>query len=195
MNPVVLCPSAASQEPDSGFPAGLEAAGWLGYRLSISAYITFTFYFEVDRKIPWTEEPGGLQSMGSQRTGHDWVTEHAHSQKQSVPVFDWLETRFLSRTSSKVNTSCVMMVPPRGGLLLFPGFYPPVLFFCKLYCLLTIVSYLRIHVFIFMCFHQIRWRVVVQLLSCVRLFLRPCGLQHTMLSCPSPSPGVCSGGM
>ena len=25
-------------------------------------------------KIPWTKEPGGLQSMGSQRVGHDWVT-------------------------------------------------------------------------------------------------------------------------
>ena len=25
-------------------------------------------------KIPWTEEPGRLQSMGSQRVGHDWVT-------------------------------------------------------------------------------------------------------------------------
>ena len=23
------------------------------------------------RKIPWTEEPGGLQSMGSQRVKHD----------------------------------------------------------------------------------------------------------------------------
>ena len=22
-------------------------------------------------RIPWTEEPGGLQSMGSQRDGHD----------------------------------------------------------------------------------------------------------------------------
>ena len=22
-------------------------------------------------KIPWTEEPGGLQSMGAQRVGHD----------------------------------------------------------------------------------------------------------------------------
>ena len=25
-------------------------------------------------KIPWTEEPGGLQSMGSLRVGHSWVT-------------------------------------------------------------------------------------------------------------------------
>ena len=23
------------------------------------------------RRIPWTEEPGGLQSMGSHRVGHD----------------------------------------------------------------------------------------------------------------------------
>ena len=26
------------------------------------------------RKIPWMEEPGGLQSMESQRVGHDWTT-------------------------------------------------------------------------------------------------------------------------
>ena len=25
-------------------------------------------------RIPWTEEPGRLQSMGLQRVGHDWVT-------------------------------------------------------------------------------------------------------------------------
>ena len=25
-------------------------------------------------RIPWTEEPGGLQPMGSQRVGHDWAT-------------------------------------------------------------------------------------------------------------------------
>ena len=25
-------------------------------------------------KIPWTEEPGRLQPMGSQRVGHDWAT-------------------------------------------------------------------------------------------------------------------------
>ena len=25
-------------------------------------------------RIPWTEEPGGLQSMGLQRVGHNWAT-------------------------------------------------------------------------------------------------------------------------
>ena len=29
-------------------------------------------------RIPWTEKPGGLQSMGSQRVGHDW-SDLAHS--------------------------------------------------------------------------------------------------------------------
>ena len=26
-------------------------------------------------EIPWTEQPGGLQSMGSQRVGHDLATK------------------------------------------------------------------------------------------------------------------------
>ena len=28
-------------------------------------------------EIPWTEEPGGLQSTGSQRVGHAWAHTHA----------------------------------------------------------------------------------------------------------------------
>ena len=31
-------------------------------------------------KSPWTEEPGGLQSIGSQRVRYNWVAEHAHTQ-------------------------------------------------------------------------------------------------------------------
>ena len=27
-------------------------------------------------RIPWTEDPGGLQSMSLQTVGHNWVTEH-----------------------------------------------------------------------------------------------------------------------
>ena len=30
-------------------------------------------------KIPWTEEPGGLQSWGLQRVRYDWATEHTHT--------------------------------------------------------------------------------------------------------------------
>ena len=37
-------------------------------------------------KVPWTKEPGGLQSMGSQRVRHDWATnlQHLHFQLSSV---------------------------------------------------------------------------------------------------------------
>ena len=28
-------------------------------------------------RIPWTEEPGGLQPVGSQRVGHDWATKQS----------------------------------------------------------------------------------------------------------------------
>ena len=37
------------------------------------------------RKIPRTEEPGGLHSMGSQRVRHDRVTEHEHKHFQEAP--------------------------------------------------------------------------------------------------------------
>ena len=33
-----------------------------------------THYSILAWRMPWTEEPGGLQSMGSQRVGHDWAT-------------------------------------------------------------------------------------------------------------------------
>ena len=45
-------------------------------------------------KIPWTEHPGGLQSMGSCRVGHDWATSlslfifmHWRRKWQPTPVF------------------------------------------------------------------------------------------------------------
>ena len=45
-------------------------------------------------KIPWTKEPGRLQSMGSRRVGHNWVTSlslfifmHWRRKRQPTPVF------------------------------------------------------------------------------------------------------------
>ena len=45
-------------------------------------------------KIPWMEEPGRLQSMGSLRVGHDWTTSlsfftfmHWRRKWQHTPVF------------------------------------------------------------------------------------------------------------
>ena len=67
-------------EPSVGFPGGSEVkasacnAGDLG---SIPGLQRFpgeemaTHPSILAWRIPWTEEPGGLQSMGSQRVGHD----------------------------------------------------------------------------------------------------------------------------
>ena len=45
-------------------------------------------------KIPWTEEPGRLKTMGSRRVGHDWATSlslfpfmHWRRKWQPTPVF------------------------------------------------------------------------------------------------------------
>ena len=40
------------------------------------------------RKISWTEKPGGLQSTGSQRIGHDWARTHIYYK-------DWTEFIYL----------------------------------------------------------------------------------------------------
>ena len=37
-------------------------------------------------KIPWTEEPGRLPSMGSQRVGHDWATSLSQMQKDELII-------------------------------------------------------------------------------------------------------------
>ena len=33
------------------------------------------------QRISWTEEPGGLQSMESQRAGYNLATKHTHTDK------------------------------------------------------------------------------------------------------------------
>ena len=35
-------------------------------------------------KLSWTEEPAGLQSKGSERVRHNWVTKHIHQRAASV---------------------------------------------------------------------------------------------------------------
>ena len=41
--------------------------------------------------IPWTEEPGVLQSMGLQRVGHYWATIHAYKSSVNIHwLMDWV---------------------------------------------------------------------------------------------------------
>ena len=52
-------------------------------------------------KIPWTEEPGGLQSMGSLRVRHDWAT--------SLSLFTFMHWR------RKWQLRCSCLENPRDG--------------------------------------------------------------------------------
>ena len=40
-------------------------------------------------RIPWTEEPGGLQSMGLQRVGHAWATNTQHTVPTRCQALRW----------------------------------------------------------------------------------------------------------
>ena len=53
-------------------------------------------------KIPWMEEPGGLQSTGLLRVGHDWAT--------SLLLFTFMHWR---RKCNPLQCSC--LENPRGG--------------------------------------------------------------------------------
>ena len=44
-------------------------------------------------KIPWTEEPGGLQSKVSQRVGHDRATKQASKLQMQLPILPNIEMK------------------------------------------------------------------------------------------------------
>ena len=51
--------------------------GWASFICSSLFLMSFSRVFHSSTlawKIPWTEEPGRLQSMGSLRVGHDWTS-------------------------------------------------------------------------------------------------------------------------
>ena len=53
---------------------------WVGKILWRRAWQPTPVFFPGES--PWTEEPGGLQSMGSKGVGHDWGTKHSTLQLQ-----------------------------------------------------------------------------------------------------------------
>ena len=91
-------------------------------------------------KIPWTKELGGLQSVGSQRVGHDWATKHTqfNSVAQSSPTLCDLWTAAclasLSITNSQglLKLMYIASVMPSSHLILccplhlLPSIFPSI---------------------------------------------------------------------
>ena len=73
-------------------------------------------------RIPRTEEPVGLQSMGLQRVGHDWVTSHTHKGSRGLPR--WLSGKESScRCRRPGFCPCVGQIPRRRKWQPIPGFF------------------------------------------------------------------------
>ena len=52
------------------------------------------------RKIPWTEEPGRLQSMGSRSVGHDFTfTFHIHALEEEMATHSNILFFFFSHSN------------------------------------------------------------------------------------------------
>ena len=51
-------------------------------------------------RIPWTEEPCRLQSMGSQRVGHDWVASLHFTLRREI---NWFKARKIKLMQSKAK--------------------------------------------------------------------------------------------
>ena len=87
-------------------------------------------------EIPWTKEPGGLQSMRLQRVGHDWATELTWQVKCVVRrsvVSDSLRPQGLQPTrllcswdfpSKNIGVGCHFLLQ---GIFLTQGSYPRLL--------------------------------------------------------------------
>ena len=67
-------------------------------------------------RIPWTEEPGGLQSMGSQRVGHDWMAKTTSIQFWRLESPRWRSSQiwYLVRKSFLVADGCFLFVSSLG---------------------------------------------------------------------------------
>ena len=77
-------------------------------------------------RIPWTEEPGGLQTMGSQRIRHDWIANiQTHTLQPTVLTWrmkswdlgvSWTQEQIGRETPRfSASSQCVMLLTTNVG--------------------------------------------------------------------------------
>ena len=91
------------------------------------------------REIPWTEEPEGLQSLGSQRVGHDWSDArlqilqvyHYHYYHLGIksPILFWT-----GKFNNKTHVKNLKAKPFMLLMLIFLGFWNIILLILFLGC-------------------------------------------------------------
>ena len=77
----------------------VQSLGWEDLEKGMATYSSILAW-----QIPWTEEPGGLQSMGSHRVRYDWACTHVATQQD---LFQFSSVQFNS-----VAQSCLSLCDP-----------------------------------------------------------------------------------
>ena len=128
-------------------------------------------------KMPWTEEPGGIQSMGLKRIGHDWATKLARlwysGYLEEELLWDWVVSWVNSPDPSSPVRCRFCFLPEwtavKQCLFIF-GFW--------------------VDIFLGIKAKRTCYSCCSVTMSCPTRW--PHGLQHARLLCPPLSPGVCS---
>ena len=71
---LTLCNPIDGSPPGSPIPGILQERTLEWVAISMATHSNILAW-----EIPWTEDPGGLHSMGSQRIRYDSATEHTHT--------------------------------------------------------------------------------------------------------------------
>ena len=125
----------------------------------------------LDWKIPWTEQPCRLQSMRSQRVGHDWATSLQTLKGKRTSWLDLLmddnarfrhekKCSYLAATAAKLLQSCPTLCYPIDGSP--PGSPIPGILQAR------ILEWIAISFS-----NSWKWKVKVKSLSRVRLLVTP----------------------
>ena len=106
-------------------------------------------------KIPWAEDPGRLQSMGSQRVGHDWAISLSFffCMKSSLGISNFLEE--ISCLSHSVVFLYFFALITEEGFLISPCYSLEL-------CIQMGISFLFSLAFCFSSFHSYLWGLLRQ---------------------------------
>ena len=67
-------------------------------------------------RIPWTQEPGRLQSMRLQIVGHDWATNtHTHTHTDTINCWNARVSQYSTAAAAKSLQSCPTLCDPIDG--------------------------------------------------------------------------------
>ena len=75
---MVFLVAQSVKNPHAMLETWVQSLGWEDLEKGMATHSSILAW-----RIPWTEEPGGLQFMGSQRVGQDWATNtHRHTKNK-----------------------------------------------------------------------------------------------------------------